>query len=297
LKVVPLSGHSSGGGTLLEHFKNPLIETLLTCGIAIFHDGESCYLIADHSVEIANILSSLSEPEYNFLTTRVLTNRIIAPVSQEQFRTLYHSEVMGQFAWNVEHIYKVRRVDLDQALLDQAMALLVNNHDTLRTRFFASGDSWVQLIDLSAQVSVQTMDMATLTDFQIFVAQRRHCRQELDELPLVKVWLSHIQGVYYLGFVTHHSLADAFTTTLLFNELMDYYEALLRSQEVGVHRIGEQYWQYALQQFDASVYQNARVKLYWSNVLSETANVPLTVLINVMRQVRLIYSQRQSLFY
>jgi len=245
------------------------LATLLHKGIALFNQGTSCSFFSHLAVDIQTALDNLSMKQRRDLFTVLPKGKLVAPISQEQRRNLYHSEVMKQSAWNIKHIYELKDRSLDFSLLDEAMTLVVSNHDLLRTDYISLGKgTWGQVIAPEASLDVQELQMSSLADFQQFIEEERSQLLHLGKGSLFKIWVSRIDQKYLMGFVAHHSLADAFTTTMLMSELMDYYHRLSIGQNPLLRPIGEQYWLYALRQFDLHVYGKDKTRENWHHQLS-----------------------------
>jgi acyl transferase domain-containing protein/SAM-dependent methyltransferase/pimeloyl-ACP methyl ester carboxylesterase len=251
-------------------FGEQSLAILLHKGIALFNQGARCSFFSHHAVDIQAVLDSLSMEQRRHLLSVLPVRKLVAPVSQEQRRNLYHSEVMKQSAWNIKHIYELTDRTLDFSLLDEAMALVVSNHDLLRTDYIGLGEGiWGQVIAPEVRLEVQVLQMPSLPALQQFIETERSQLITLDKGSLFKIWVSRIEQKYFMGFVAHHSLADAFTTTMLMSELMDYYHQLSKGQRPLLRPIAEQYWLYALRQFDRNVYGKARTRQNWQHQLAD----------------------------
>ncbi len=246
------------------------LAVLLQKGIALFNQGKRCSFFSHLSVDIQAVLDSLSPEQRRDLLTVLPVNKLVAPVSQEQRRNLYHTEVMKQSAWNIKHIYELTDRSLDFSMLDEAMALVVSNHDVLRTDYIGLGEgTWGQVIAPEARLEVQELPMPSLPAFQQFIEMERGQQINLGKGSLFKIWISQIGKKYLMGVVAHHSLADAFTTTMLMSELMDYYHRLSQGKRVLMRPVAEQYWLYALRQFDHNVYGKDTTRQNWHHQLAD----------------------------
>ena len=246
------------------------LAALIQKGIAIFNEGTKCHFLSHCSVDLQAVLNTLSLEQRRDLLTQLPVKALVAPVSQEQERNLYHSEVMKQAAWNIQHVYELTSGSLDFSLLNEAMAQVVTNHDVLRTDYIELGEgTWGQIIAPEARLQFQVMDMPGLPEFQRFVETERSRLLNPGKGPLLQAWVSRIDQKYYIGFVTHHSLADAFTTTMLISELMSYYHLLLKGQRPVLRPVAEQYWLYTLRQFDKTIYGKEKTRRYWRDQLAD----------------------------
>ena len=248
----------------------PTLARLLKEGIAIVNDGATCHFLSHDSINVQGILESLPIVQKRNLIARLPKGTLIAPISQEQERNLYHSEIMKQSAWNVQHVYELKDHCIYLHILNQAMARLVRSNDLLRTCYFSLGNTWGQLITPEAKLEVLSVEMPCLSDFQRFLGDIRNRLLNVEELPIFQAWISQIDEKYYLGFVTHHSLSDAFTLTILFSELMTCYNELLKGETPAIQPPKEQYWQYCLQQFNEKVYKRSAVRRHWKEQLSDS---------------------------
>nr|DAC82021.1 TPA_exp: polyketide synthase [uncultured bacterium] len=252
---------------------NSSLAKLINAGIATFHEGRDLFLLSHRSINIQAVLGSISLEEQNELLEHLPLTTLIAPVSQEQERNLYHSERMHQSAWNVQHLYELETEELDIPILNQALSELVVRHDILRTRYLTMDDGWAQIVAPKATLELQVLEMPTLAAFQAFIGKERNRLINIETLPIFKAWCSRIDEKYYIGFITHHSLSDAFTLTILFTDLMAVYTALMKQHALPAWDGTEQYWQYALQQFDQSVYRRPEVCRYWKERLANFTHV------------------------
>ena len=272
LNVVSLNSESHANRKSSLEPCRRVLSQLLPHGIAVFHDGRRCHFLSHRSINIEGILNTLSSAQQQERLAHIPVGTLIAPISQEQKRNLYHSEVMKSSALNVQHVYESTMDSLDLLLLNKAMALVSQNQDLLRTHYFELENGWGQIVISDANPEFRQIDVASLPDFQKHIATERSRLLKVDELPLFQAWISRIDGTWYLGFVTHHSLADAFTTTMLFSEVMGYYQDLLKQQAPLLRPVSEQYWQYALLQYGDGVYRGGKNNQYWQEQLSGAAH-------------------------
>ncbi|WP_394832291.1 SDR family NAD(P)-dependent oxidoreductase [Pendulispora rubella] len=247
----------------------PALTYLLERGIAVFNSSSHSYFVAHRSIDVAAEIERLDVPARESLLRHCPMGVLIAPVSQEQERNLYHSEVMQQSAWNIHHVYQSSLDDLDVSLLESALVSLIRRHDLLRTRYVQSGpSSWAQLVEAEGRPVFQVVEMPSPEAFQRFILERKNRLLQLGELPLFHLWLTKTAGHWYFGFVTHHSLADAFTTTLLFTDLMRRYTALAKREIPLDEPLGEEYWHYTLGQFDPQRCADEETAQFWRQRLS-----------------------------
>ncbi len=241
----------AGGLTLAE---------LLDHGVAVLRDGSRCYCVAHASKMLDTPALS---PELLDLPEGVL----FAPVSQEQRLNLHHSEVLGHFSRNIQHVFALDRDDVDASLLQLAMDALTQSQDTLRTRLLAVGQGWAQAVEPEGRVVIEEIAMDGAAAFQRFIVGQRRTLLDVSTLPIFRVWLCRCSDGDYLGLVTHHSLADGFAASLLCGRLLELYETLAKGGEAAGQPQAEQYWQYALAQQDP-VYTQAETLAWHGRLLA-----------------------------
>jgi acyl transferase domain-containing protein/thioesterase domain-containing protein len=246
------------------------VAKLLRAGIAVCHDGVECHFVAHRSADAIAVYESLSSEDRSEFLAGLPAGVLVAPISQEQERNLYHSEVMKRPSWNLQQTFELR-APLDEKLLDAAMRRLIGNHDVLRTHYLRLGDSWAQVVVPEVPIAIQNAGVTSLQALQRLLETERNKLLDVYRLPVFRVWIAEAGGAHHLAFVTHHSLADAFTPGMLLSELMTCYDALREGRAIPTREIDEQYWQYALRQFDPTVYRGQRTLQYWRERLSGRA--------------------------
>ncbi|HEX6101214.1 MAG TPA: SDR family NAD(P)-dependent oxidoreductase [Thermoanaerobaculia bacterium] len=249
---------------------------LIQSGVAILRDAGTVHFVAHESVDIERILSLL-QPEQLESMSELPGGMLIAPESQEQERSLYHSEVMKQSSWNIHHVYMLPAQEIDLPVLEKAMARLLRDHDLLRTYHLPLRGAWCQVVVPETVPDITVVDLPAVEAFHDLIAGERN-RLLAPGMPF-KVWLCRTQRAAYLGFVMHHAHADAFTPSLIFAELMEHYHALLEGRPLGTSNEVEPYWQYALRQFDGETYAGGESLQYWRHHLAagwEPTRLPYT---------------------
>jgi acyl transferase domain-containing protein/thioesterase domain-containing protein/acyl carrier protein len=240
---------------------------LLCAGIAVCHDGRLCHLVAHQSVDSLAVYDSLPPAEKQELIASLPAGVLVAPVSQEQERNLYHSEVMRRSSWNLLQTFEPG-LTLDKNLLESALRRLMDHHDLLRTHYLRLNETWAQVILPDAPVLIEDIGSTTIQALSRLLEIERAKILDVYRLPIFRIWIAEADRTQYLALITHHSLADAFTPGMLFSELMTFYRALAEARPVPECAVTEQYWQFALRQFDPSVYRAPRTLEYWRDRLS-----------------------------
>jgi len=199
-------------------------------GIALLHAGQVCYFIAHRDVDIQTAIDSVSSERLQSMFAILREGELLAPASAEQVRCLHQSEVFGQTVWNVQHIFESSIEQIDTQRLNMAFKELVERQDILRCHFVALGEQWLQVVQTPSifelSPTVHILQMTHVAEFQQFVAAKRAEHLAVERASLFDAWACQIGRRWYFGFVAHHAVADAFTVTLLYRQLIAAYEAL-----------------------------------------------------------------------
>ena len=240
-----------------------VLGKLTSSGVAIFHEGKQIHFFASVSLELAEILRHLSASERETLFTRLPRLTLFGPVSQEQERNLYHSEVMHQPAWNLQHSFTRSEAELDLTRLNKAIATVAEGQDVLKTCYRRIGETWVQIVRPEAVLQCDKIVADSAEAFQTRLVHDRSRLISVDDLPVFRFPVASIDGFWYLGLITHHSLADAFTSGMLLGEIEEHYRTLRAGGVPAARPPGSQYWQYALEQFDPAISRPASAREFW----------------------------------
>ncbi|MFD2169345.1 non-ribosomal peptide synthase/polyketide synthase [Tumebacillus lipolyticus] len=178
--------------------------------------------------------------------------------------------------YNVQ-IVKTMRGMLDEQLLRRAFELLVRRHDALRTVFFEVDDLPRQAISEQMEIPLDMHDLASLTgsEQQDAIRQIVEAKEEvpfdLERGPLVRALLfKRAQEEHSLYLNIHHIIIDGWSFDVLFRDLSNLYEALLRGEVPPAKADGMRYVDYAAWQhaeLEAGSWQEH--ESYWLNQLAK----------------------------
>ncbi len=278
--AIPVADDGSLTASGSVSFCHPALADLLRVGIGALRDGETGHLIAHRSVDLCASVALLGQATVASVLAGLPSGALLVTASAEQSRHLRHSETEGQTVWNVQQTFELFRScdGIDSARLDLALAALTERQDVLRTNFRLCGDGWVQVIASPAIAGppprVVWLDLPTPDAFMRFVAARRAERIDLAQGCLFRVWASRIGARWYLGFVAHHALADAFTLPLLFTQLMAAHD-VSADPAASLPRVVEQYWQYTLAEFGKDASRQEAAKRFWGECLKDAGTMRL----------------------
>ena len=156
----------------------------------------------------------------------------------------------GLAAYNVAMAYRLRG-PLDVTQLTAALTALVERHEVLRTVFVASGDG------VNANVSPVSETILTFDDLTALAGDEREAAasmllQTYAETPFDLTAGAFRPVVIRVGdddhrlmLLTHHIITDAWSYTILFDELATLYDARLRGIPAPLEPIRLQFGDYA----------------------------------------------------
>jgi polyketide synthase PksN len=228
------------------------LSQLSMAGVGVAHGGQNLYLLAHQSVDVLAKWRLLKEQARQALLQWFPVGVLITPVSQQQRRDLYYSEVLGRWGWNVQHIYRSELRYLEPAQIDASLTELGRRYDLLRSTFLSLGETWGTVISGDNPLRLEQVAAEHLPQFQQWIEKQRSRLLAVAQQPLFTIYAARIEEFWHFGFVTHHALADAFTTTMLFHEWMTIHRALSQGATPEPSPRAEQYWQYVLGQWDRS---------------------------------------------
>ena len=241
-----------------------VLKRLLSRGVALFHDGVHCHLIADPQVRVREILKGLTRAESNLLSQRLPLGVLMAPVAQEQEGQLHQSENLRNPAWNVHQTFDLGAASLDLKRIRHAVAQCVELQDSLRTRFQRLGAGWIQCIHGAASIPCTRIRAKSLEAFQGFVLRQQARRFRVSDSPLLRLWVCEMGDRVVAGLVIHHACADAFSPSIL----IDAVTRALGSRGSDLEPVAAQYWEYALAQSNTSIYRTPATLEFWRKCLS-----------------------------
>ncbi|MFK5733605.1 amino acid adenylation domain-containing protein [Pseudomonas urmiensis] len=178
--------------------------------------------------------------------TRHEVARIPLSYAQQRLMFLWQLEPTSAF-YNVPMAVRLEG-ELDVAAMAKALELLVQRHETLRTRLvMEEGECYQQILDQSpvalAQVKVAAADLDTLV--------RDELRRPFDLFnePLLRVKLFQVDPSHHvLTVCMHHIISDGWSSELMVQTFVSFYDALVAGQPVNPEPLAIQYADYAIWQ-------------------------------------------------
>jgi amino acid adenylation domain-containing protein len=141
---------------------------------------------------------------------------------------------------------------LDRRALEQALAALVERHESLRTRFDTSGAEAVQVIDPLGGAALSFVDLtqvpadARMAACDHQVAEHVHGPFDLASGPLFRARLLRLAPAdHVLSLVAHHIVLDGWSTGILMRELGSLYQAARQGRAAHLKPLPCQYGDFA----------------------------------------------------
>ncbi|HEX6910466.1 MAG TPA: condensation domain-containing protein, partial [Longimicrobium sp.] len=203
--------------------------------------------------------AGLSVEEKRRLLAEKLQKKVRArdrfPLSFAQQRLWFIDQLQpGSAAYNIPVGYRVRG-DLDPALLERALGLVVRRHESLRTVFPSQGGEPVQVVLDAMPVPVPVIDLGAHPAEGREAELRRLASQEvvrpfdLAQGPLLRATVVRLDDAdWAILFTMHHVVSDGWSMQVLVDEVSALYGALQAGREPALPPLPLQYADYAVWQ-------------------------------------------------
>ncbi|MCI8212139.1 hypothetical protein AUC61_21640 [Pseudomonas sp. S25] len=198
----------------------------------------------------------------------------LAPLSfaQERLWFLWQLEPSSA-AYHIPMSLRLRG-PLDRAALESSLNAVIARHESLRTRFVQgsiqeNGEPRQQILP-ELKLSIAVQDAAPDTDIRAFIAEQTRQPFNLESDPLLRLALLRLaDDDHVLTLVQHHIVSDAWSLTLLIEEWLRGYGALIAGHNLTLPALPVQYADYALwqRQWFADG-ERERQLAYWQEQLS-----------------------------
>jgi hypothetical protein len=197
------------------------------------------------------------------------------PVSFAQRRLWFLEQLEGaNAAYNVRLPVRLNGA-LNLERLQAAVNLLVERHESLRTRFAVLHGEPIQRIDDQGGVEITVLDMpgATADAIRTRLGRLANWNFDIEKGPLLQVFvIRETAQRHTLLLLTHHMISDAWSSGVLFRDLMKFYAALGRGSRPGLPELPVQYADYAVWQRDWLAGPELQRQLeYWQRALQGAA--------------------------
>jgi tyrocidine synthetase III len=168
-------------------------------------------------------------------------------VSPSQKRIWVLSQMNGgNTAYNISGNWLLNG-NINVTHLEQALQLVVQRHESLRTGFALHKDELVQVITPSLPVHsfFEQVHADTAAKTNLVIEELCNHSFDLSNCGLLKIKLIHQQGQCVLACVLHHIIADGLSVYKLMREISEVYNSLENNDAVADQPLTIQYRDYA----------------------------------------------------
>ena len=205
---------------------------------------------AGYSAEVKTVFeaNTLEELAARLTTAKTVQEAAIPsgplPATDAQVRVYTAQAMAGGTAYNVPYALRVER--LDPTKLQAAVSLLVERHESLRTRFENRGGQIMQIVEDSANCTVEVLESE---DISAFIRPF-----DLETAPLMRV--GYYQNTVMLDM--HHIITDGSSMPILFRELNELYMGRTLDKSPVQYR-----------EFAAQKHNHMQAEQYWRSVFAD----------------------------
>ena len=182
-------------------------------------------------------------------------------------------------AYNISFTLRLNGV-LNINALEQALQVLFERHEVLRTRFVYINGEGRQVIEPMVNFSLNVDNVLEKSTDEIQNIAQNHADQafDLEQEHLLKIRLLKVkEQEYLLLFNMHHIISDGWSMGILFSELSHIYQSLSNNQSIELAPLPIQYKDYAAWQ--NNLLENeiiiGELRQFWKNNLADIATLDL----------------------
>ncbi|MCF3578208.1 non-ribosomal peptide synthetase [Planktothrix agardhii] len=206
----------------------------------------------------------------------------IYPLSPMQQGMLFHSLYAPDSGIYFQQMICTLRGNLEVAAFEQAWQKIVEKHSIFRTAFiWESLNKPVQVVYKQVKITVENDDWQGLSaqeqqeQLKFFLESDQQHSLQLSQPPLMRLHLIKLdKNTHQFVFSSHHLLLDAWSLPLVFNDLLNFYEAISQRETIRYQSpLSYRHYIAWLQQQD----QELAEKFWKQKLQGFTAATPLTV--------------------
>jgi amino acid adenylation domain-containing protein len=206
----------------------------------------------------------------------------IYPLSPMQQGMLFHSLYAPDSGIYFQQMICTLRGNLEVAAFEQAWQKIVEKHSIFRTAFiWKSLNKPVQVVYKQVKITVENDDWQGLSaqeqqeQLKFFLESDQQHSLQLSQPPLMRLHLIKLdKNTHQFVFSSHHLLLDAWSLPLVFNDLLNFYEAISQRETIRYQSpLSYRHYIAWLQQQD----QELAEKFWKQKLQGFTAATPLTV--------------------
>ena len=147
--------------------------------------------------------------------------------------------------YNIPLTFKLNGV-VKPSLLEESLNRVIQRHEILRTSYVEVNGQPQKLIISDLRLELPANDVATETEATQIALQQARQSFELKSAPLLRAKLLCLpDNCYWLLITCHHIVFDGWSIQVLFDELIQHYDALSNNSTTSLPELAIQYVDYA----------------------------------------------------
>lgn len=218
---------------------------------------------------------NISTPEKIMAVARDKNN---FPLSPAQQRLWFLEQLSDSHAsYNIAAAFSLHG-SLDTAIFTTAINLIINKYESLRTYFPSDDNGVTQQVYLSLDWKL-TINVCEKEAVAEKIHQAANMRFNLATGPLFCIELLRISDDYHILIVVlHHIISDAWSTTLLLNDVSQFYNSLHNGKAAANTTLTLQYIDYTVWQEKFLQSEQAKAQIhYWQSSLADSHNLDFPI--------------------
>ncbi|MEC4812178.1 MAG: amino acid adenylation domain-containing protein [Scytonema sp. PMC 1069.18] len=182
-------------------------------------------------------------------------NALPIPLSFAQQRLWFLEQLEpGHSLYHIPQVLQLQG-DLNVEVLQQSLDAIASHHEVLRTNFIAQDGDGVQVIGEPRAVELKAIDLKNCPQLERAAQVQQIVRDEMErpfdltsDLMLRGCLLQLSSQEHILLLVIHHIAADAWSNSILFDELTQLYQAFIEGKPNPLPKLPIQYADFAVWQ-------------------------------------------------
>lgn len=240
-----------------------LVTDILQCSISVKEANKPLYLFGLDSIKAIQIQSKLFHV-YNALIEfdELLQNISLRDIEQRCFKSnkivkddctslsvnkypcscqqsdlwVFRQMYPGVPAYNVGRIIKSGQ-KIECLVMKRAIEYVCNRNPMLRTFFYHCDRGLEQMVAEKAIIDIDEHTLSSDGDLNSFMNGIITTSLNLNELPLFKFAICHIDNEDYLCVVAHHIICDLWSFGVLVQQLFFAYQSIIKGENLSDHYV------------------------------------------------------------
>jgi len=199
------------------------------------------------------------------------------PLSFAQERIWYIDKLEGSIHYHIPSVLKIEGV-LDSNALEKAFKKVIERHEVLRTVFLQhDGLVYQKVKDAALWKLIQNENPVSNIEEEINTLINKPFDLSADYAFRANL-LKTVKTEHVLVMVMHHIASDGWSTSILVEEVISYYEAICRGEELPLNPLPLQYSDVAIWQknYLSGEFLNKKLS-YWETQLADVSPMELPI--------------------